>query len=70
MLLPESTVETAQAIAERIRAMMQEKKSGCTVSIGVTTRCNDSDTVEVMLARADAAMYRAKTNGRNRVELG
>ena len=70
VLLPESTAETALAIAERIRARMEELKSGCTVSIGVTTRCHDSDTVEVMLARADAAMYRAKTNGRNRVESG
>jgi len=70
VLLPESTAETAHAIAERIRAMMEERKSGCTVSIGVTSLCNDSDTVEVMLARADAAMYRAKNNGRNRVELG
>lgn len=70
VLLPETTAGTAMDIAERIRAMLEERKSGCTVSVGVTSRSNDSDTVEVMLARADAAMYRAKANGRNRVELG
>ena len=70
VLLPETSADTALAIAERIRATMADRKSGCTVSIGVTSRGNDGDTVETMLARADAAMYRAKNNGRNRVELG
>ena len=37
----------------------------CTVSIGVTTNRQDTDTVDTLLARADAAMYRAKANGRN-----
>ncbi len=69
VLLPETNPDTALAIAERIRVMMATRKSGCTVSIGVTSRLNDSDTVDALLARADAAMYRAKSNGRNRVEL-
>ena len=69
VLLPETPAETAVGIAERIRHMMATRKSGCTVSIGVTSRLNDSDTVDALLARADAAMYLAKTNGRNRVEL-
>jgi diguanylate cyclase (GGDEF)-like protein len=69
VLLPETNADTALSIAERIRVMMATRKSGCTVSIGVTSRMNDSDTVDALLARADAAMYRAKSNGRNRVEL-
>jgi len=68
VLLPETAAETAAAIAERIRLMMATRKSGCTVSIGVTSRLNDADTVDALLARADAAMYRAKANGRNRIE--
>jgi diguanylate cyclase (GGDEF)-like protein len=42
----------------------------CTVSIGVATNHAENDTVESILARADSAMYRAKANGRNRVETG
>jgi diguanylate cyclase (GGDEF)-like protein len=39
-----------------------------TCSFGVAEYC-DGDTAETLLARADEALYRAKTNGRNRVEL-
>jgi len=38
------------------------------VSIGVTTNRLTGDTVDTLFARADAAMYRAKSLGRNRVE--
>ena len=41
-----------------------------TVSIGVTTNIPGSDTVDALLARADAAMYRAKELGRDQVVLG
>ena len=41
-----------------------------TVSIGVATNLpDDGEDPEVMLARADAALYRAKNAGRNRVSL-
>ena len=59
VLLPETSADTAMAIAERIRATTADRKSGCTVSIGVTSRGNDSDTVETMLARADAGRQAA-----------
>ena len=69
-LLPETSLDEALSVAERIRAVcaMASQEPSCTVSIGVTTNQKDSDTVETLLARADAAMYRAKANGRNRVE--
>ena len=38
-----------------------------TVSIGVAVTVPDSDDAEALLARADAALYRAKNGGRNRV---
>jgi diguanylate cyclase (GGDEF)-like protein len=70
VLLPETTPEEALAVAERIRAAcaLAGAESACTVSIGVTTNSQTRDTVDSLVARADMAMYRAKTLGRNRVE--
>ena len=39
-----------------------------TISIGVAW-CEDSETLESVMARADTALYAAKANGRNRFEL-
>jgi diguanylate cyclase (GGDEF)-like protein len=70
VLLPETSLDEALAVAERIRETCERKgqEPGCTASIGVTTNHKDTDTVDSLLARADAAMYRAKAHGRNRVE--
>ena len=70
LLLPETSVEEAVLVAERIRqtCAVDDQVPYCTVSIGVTTNRQDTDTVDTLLARADAAMYRAKANGRNRIE--
>ena len=38
-----------------------------TASFGVAV-CREDDTAATLLARADAALYRAKKTGRNRVE--
>ncbi len=72
LLLPETSMEDALHVAERIRAGCAEPSTAatCTVSIGVASTLNDRDTVDALLARADAAMYRAKDNGRNCVEAG
>lgn len=69
-LLPDTSLAEATQVAERIREVCAQRSAqpSCTVSIGVTTNQKDSDTVDKILARADAAMYRAKANGRNRVE--
>ena len=74
-LLPETSLEEAMMVAERIRSVCDigsEPVLGpaCTVSMGVASTANDRDTADALLARADAAMYRAKANGRNRVEAG
>jgi diguanylate cyclase (GGDEF)-like protein len=72
LLLPETSLEQALLVAERIRADLADSKQvpSCTVSIGVTNNLAGIDTLDAILARADAAMYRAKEGGRNRVEAG
>ncbi len=74
VLLPDTDARTAFLIAERIRAaiadmpLLAEPMVQVTVSIGVAQRELDEST-EVLLARADAALYAAKQGGRNRVQL-
>ena len=41
------------------------------VSVGVASHADDKEAVaEVLLKKADLALYRAKALGRNRVEVG
>ncbi len=69
-LLPETSLPEALCVAERIREACALDGPGprCTVSVGVTTNLTANDSVDSLMARADAAMYRAKVLGRNRVE--
>ncbi|WP_207062165.1 diguanylate cyclase [Motiliproteus sp. SC1-56] len=73
VLLPSTDAAGASALAERLRtAIAREEIEGepVTVSIGVVS-CHDSGcpSGEVLLNRADQALYRAKERGRDRVEL-
>jgi diguanylate cyclase (GGDEF)-like protein len=70
VLLPETGVVDAAETAERIRARVAaEALAGgkITLSIGVAEFPSHGDTPEVMIAAADAALYQAKREGRNRV---
>ena len=70
VLMPETkapgAIETAQRIRTRLAA--DELVGGkLSVSIGVAQFPDDGDAPEALLARADAALYRAKREGRDRV---
>lgn len=69
VLMPDTDLRTAELQCEFLRTAVAELPLGfpVTVSIGVAAH-SAGDTVEQTLARADAALYRAKGNGRNRVE--
>ncbi len=67
-------VEIAAKVAERLRAGFQTagvtvagRAVGATVSVGVATSRAPVTDVDALLARADAALYRAKRDGRNRI---
>ena len=77
-ILPETAYNGAIVIAEKIRRSIQSLAiphagsniAGCvTVSLGVlTARCSTAGSPQDIVARVDELLYRAKTNGRNRVE--
>lgn len=79
VLLPHTPVEGARALAEQIRATVQgcrikrsdnqEPIGNITISIGVTAY-REGESANDFLARADAALYASKEQGRNRVTMG
>jgi diguanylate cyclase (GGDEF)-like protein len=75
-VVPGAGDEAAVAIAKRVGEAFQKagqfvggQKIEVTVSAGVATACGRSRSIAGMLASADAALYRAKREGRNRVAL-
>lgn len=83
VLCPNTSLEGAKALAERIRQAVEEsgftvngKNIKMTISVGVTelsnhldaaAKLNEVELLHDMIDAADSAMYNAKRNGRNRV---
>jgi len=59
----------AEALRERVAGLALEELP-ITVSIGVAEWAGPDEAVSAALSRADAALYRAKREGRNRVVVG
>jgi diguanylate cyclase (GGDEF)-like protein len=76
IVLPSTSLEGAQLVAERIREQLESAKIPdgggelipVTASFGVATYAG-SETLEQVIDRADRAMYLAKSGGRNRVVI-
>jgi diguanylate cyclase (GGDEF)-like protein len=72
LVLPGVSLEQGAQVAERLRSRIESARMlpgrSVTASFGVTA-WRQGDTLEALMARADAAMYQAKRGGRNRVEL-
>ncbi len=68
ILLPQTSVAEAVEIAERIRKSVEEE-AGLTVSLGISAYRKEMKDREEIIKEADEALYRAKQNGRNRVEV-
>jgi diguanylate cyclase (GGDEF)-like protein len=69
LLLPWTETAAACATAERLRRSV-EKEMGVTISLGVASCQQGMMEKESLIQMADEALYRAKQNGRNRVETG
>jgi diguanylate cyclase (GGDEF)-like protein/PAS domain S-box-containing protein len=71
LLMPGMDVEAATRVAQRLQTDVAAHRFGpdlvSTVSIGVSQYVPGEDVIESWVARADAAMYRAKASGRNAV---
>lgn len=78
LILPGSTLESALRHAERLREAVRDlaptyegKPLGrISLSLGVAATPRDGETAEALISSADAALYRAKSEGRNRVAAG
>jgi diguanylate cyclase (GGDEF)-like protein len=74
MLLPETPLESAMLVAERLRRRIADSplldaaaRVALTASIGVAEAGNRTDGVAALMKDADEALYRAKNAGRDRV---
>ncbi len=79
MILPDTSPDNAKLIAERVRTAIESTRIefnndvhleiNLTLSLGVSSLMLGDD-INNLLTRADHALYQAKRNGRNRVEVG
>jgi len=76
LILPQCSLPNAVEIAERLRHSLElfsfawdDRRFAVTASIGVAVVADGNTTLEDTMRRADAACYRAKEKGRNRVQV-
>jgi diguanylate cyclase (GGDEF)-like protein/PAS domain S-box-containing protein len=75
LILPETDLAAAATFAERLRLLIADASLASakgdihmTASFGIAAYAGDDAPLDRIMARADEALYRAKQNGRNRIE--
>ena len=76
VVLPETGIEQAKRVAITLARRIAEIATYCgsarvqvTASVGISISARDDEDPDVLIARADAALYRAKADGRNCVRV-
>jgi diguanylate cyclase (GGDEF)-like protein len=78
IILPETGKQVARNLAERIRVSVSaqpflfketQPNGNLTISLGVATFPDDAKSSDNLVTAVDRALYKAKGNGRNRVEI-
>jgi diguanylate cyclase (GGDEF)-like protein/PAS domain S-box-containing protein len=78
MLLPETNLDQAYEVVERVRLALADRpiftrgsqqaaQVALTISSGVSCLSAEMETIDMLIRQADQALYRAKETGRNRV---
>ncbi|MBT4518993.1 MAG: GGDEF domain-containing protein, partial [Halieaceae bacterium] len=77
LILPETTTQQAQLLAERLRQSISDlivsrdqSSFKLTASLGVAQSTESDRSIDDIMVRADRALYDAKEQGRNRVSPG
>ena len=75
LILPETGMDKAANFAERLRGLIENAvlssakgEISVTCSFGITTYRAGNLSLDNLISKADEALYRAKQNGRNRIE--
>lgn len=75
ILLNRTDLSGAQLVAERLlnlcrnnKPLFQNQQIAVTLSVGLT-KIIDGDTIDAIINRSDVALYRAKNNGKDRLEM-
>ena len=72
LMLPQTNIEQAYLVAQKLRATIEKHKFDdvkhvtCSIGVGQFHQNEDKDT---LFKRIDVALYKAKNNGRNKVEM-
>jgi diguanylate cyclase (GGDEF)-like protein len=74
--MPETGLDGAHQVAERVRqivagSLIENKDAAIsvTLSLGVAGMKENTNNLDELIKHADQALYKAKSNGRNRVEI-